>query len=588
MVERDLIIDYRVRVITTGLIVSWFGFVIFSLWTLSLENVDTAASIIALGGFLFGLLILTFAPWRSLLASPLGDWLIVVWTVAAILAVMMFEVRRNDQPDGIGFLLVTFFAAATLIPNRTLITIGTISGIAFAATVIGANGYDTIALSGHLLPFVGAIVFVLLLSVGIRTQLDQTNEAYLLLADREAALAVQERELSQLYDVSRTIGAGSKLNEVLPELVGRVAQAVNARIGLILLYNPQTELLDLMSPIWVSGHTVHADEIKLALDEHGIGQRVFMSGDGQVLNDLNTEDRRDRLVAELEAASVAAVALRIENRTIGVLLVGDKSGGFSEDDLETLESVAAPAALVLNQMTRYEEARSASERMAELAQMKTDFVSVVSHELRTPLTSIIGALGTLKRPELAPEDPRAQQLIEMAEKQSNRLKTLIEDLLVMSRIEADSLPVRPEEVPLDPFLVDLIGSLPNGDMVSYIPVPGIGTVRSDPDHLARVVTNLVENAIKYGGDGKVELHTTVSRGEVQISIVDRGPGIPYEQHDVIFERFTQLQPHTTRSKGGAGLGLSIVKGLVEAMNGRVWYEPTVGGGATFTVAIPTS
>ncbi|MCL1593057.1 MAG: ATP-binding protein, partial [Actinomycetia bacterium] len=304
--------------------------------------------------------------------------------------------------------------------------------------------------------------------------------------------------------------------------------------------------------------------------------------------DLNTEDRRDRLVAELEAASVAAVALRIENRTIGVLLVGDKSGGFSEDDLETLESVAAPAALVLNQMTRYEEARSASERMAELAQMKTDFVSVVSHELRTPLTSIIGALGTLKRPELAPEDPRAQQLIEMAEKQSNRLKTLIEDLLVMSRIEADSLPVRPEEVPLDPFLVDLIGSLPNGDMVSYIPVPGIGTVRSDPDHLARVVTNLVENAIKYGGDGKVELHTTVSRGEVQISIVDRGPGIPYEQHDVIFERFTQLQPHTTRSKGGAGLGLSIVKGLVEAMNGRVWYEPTVGGGATFTVAIPTS
>ncbi|NHZ70329.1 MAG: GAF domain-containing protein [Proteobacteria bacterium] len=388
--------------------------------------------------------------------------------------------------------------------------------------------------------------------------------------------------------MSRTIGAGSKLNEVLPELVGRVAQAVNARIGLILLYNPETELLDLMSPIWVSGHTVHADEIKMALDEHGIGQRVFMSGDGQVLNDLDNEDRRDRLVAELEAASVAAVALRIENRTIGVLLVGDKSGGFSEDDLETLESVAAPAALVLNQMTRYEEARSASERMAELAQMKTDFVSVVSHELRTPLTSIIGALGTLKRPELAPEDPRAQQLIEMAEKQSNRLRTLIEDLLVMSRIEADSLPVRPEEIPLDSFLVDLIESLPNGDRVSYVPVPGIGTVRSDPDHLARVVTNLVENAIKYGGDGMVEVHTTVSRGEVQMSIVDHGPGIPYEQHDVIFERFTQLQPHTTRSKGGAGLGLSIVKGLVEAMNGRVWYEPTVGGGATFTVTIPTS
>ncbi|GMQ97611.1 MAG: hypothetical protein BMS9Abin17_0110 [Acidimicrobiia bacterium] len=585
--ERDLIIDYRVKVVTTGLIVSWFGFVIFALWTLSLEDVDTAATIIALGGFLFGLVILTFAPWRSLLASRLGDWLLVVWTVAAILAVMMFEVRRELQPNGIGFLLVTFFAAATLVSNRTLITIGGVSGIAFAATVIALSGFDTATLGGHLLPFIGAIVFVLLLSVGIRAQLDQTNEAYQQLADRESALAIQERELSQLYDVSRTIGAGSKLNEVLPELVGRVAQSVNARIGLVLLYDPDAELLGLMSPIWVSGHTVHADDFQMALDEYGIGQRVFMSGDGQILNELAEDGVRDRLVGELEATTVAAVALRIENRTIGVLLVGDKPDGFSESDLETLESVAAPAALVLNQMTRYEEARSASERMAELAQMKTDFVSVVSHELRTPLTSIIGALGTLKRPELAPEDPRARSLIEMAEKQSNRLRTLIEDLLVMSRIEADSLPIRPEEIKLDPFLADLIESWPNGDRVSYEPVPGMGTVRSDPDHLARVVTNLLDNAMKYGGDGQIELQTTVSRGEVHLSVIDHGPGIPYDQHEQIFERFTQLQPNTTRSEGGAGLGLSIVKGLVEAMDGRIWYEPTVGGGATFTVAIPT-
>jgi len=93
--------------------------------------------------------------------------------------------------------------------------------------------------------------------------------------------------------------------------------------------------------------------------------------------------------------------------------------------------------------------------------------------------------------------------------------------------------------------------------------------------------------MKYGGDGQIELQTTVSRGEVHLSVIDHGPGIPYDQHEQIFERFTQLQPNTTRSKGGAGLGLSIVKGLVESMNGRIWYEPTLGGGATFTVAIPT-
>ena len=102
---------------------------------------------------------------------------------------------------------------------------------------------------------------------------------------------------------------------------------------------------------------------------------------------------------------------------IGVLVVGDKATPFTPLDVETLESVAAPAALVLNQMARYEAARSTGERMAELAELKTDFVSVVSHELRTPLTSIIGALTTLQRPELMPEDPRAKQLVDMAAKQ---------------------------------------------------------------------------------------------------------------------------------------------------------------------------
>ena len=224
--------------------------------------------------------------------------------------------------------------------------------------------------------------------------------------------------------------------------------------------------------------------------------------------------------------------------------------------------------------------------MAELAELKTDFVSVVSHELRTPLTSIIGALTTLQRPELMPTDPRAVQLVDMAAKQSNRLRTLIEDLLVMSRIEAESLPVRPEEIDLEPFIVELLGVLPGGEVVDHVPNETIGRVVADPDHLARVLTNLVDNAIKYGSDDDIALTTASVSGEIHICVIDHGPGIPYEQHDRMFDRFTQLQPHATRSKGGAGLGLSIVRGLVEAMDGRVWYEPTHGGGATFTVAIP--
>jgi K+-sensing histidine kinase KdpD len=584
----DLMIDYRIRVIRTGLIVSWLGMIALTLWALSLESVNEFAVVVALGSFAVGLLIVTFAPWRAMLTSQVSDWTILVWIFAALLAVLIYETTSMGTPNGTGFLLVLFFAAATLIPTRAMITVAIGTTITYSAAVLTSGVTEASSFVGAFLPFIGATVFVLLISVGIRTQLEAADAAYRSVSYQGAELARQEQELTRLYEVSRTIGAGSKLDEVLPELIGRVADSVKARIGLVLLYDASTESLELMSPIWVSGHTVSADEFSLGLDEPGISQRVFMSGDAMVVNDTATTQARDRLAEELEAERVAVVAMRVENRTIGVLLVGDKEIDFTDEDIATLESVAAPAALVLNQMARFEEVRSTGERMTELAQLKTDFVSVVSHELRTPLTSIIGAIGTLQRPELLPEDPRAQQLIAMAAKQANRLRTLIEDLLVMSRIEADSLPIRPEEIELEPFLVELIEALPSGDRVDHEPTTGVGRVVADPDHLARVVTNLIENATKYGGDGSIEVVAASNRNEVNLSVIDHGPGISYEQHEVIFERFTQLQPHATRSKGGAGLGLSIVKGLVEAMHGRVWYEPTPGGGATFTVAIPTS
>ena len=585
LTEKNMIVDYRIRVIHAGLIVSWVALLLFLFWVMSLDIFRDAGAV--LGGFTAGLVILTLAPWRSMLTSSVGDWAILMWSAAALMAVMIHEVTLGGQTNGVGFLLVLFFATATLLPDRALITLGVATIITFSGTVFAASNVTVTVLAELLLPFIAATIFVLLISVSVRTQLEATDAAYRAVTHEGAELARQERELTHLYEVSRTIGSGSKLDEVLPELIGRVAESVDARVGLVLLYDADTEHLQLMSPIWVSGHTVRADEFSLGLDEPGVAQRVFMSGDSQIINDTSENSEPDRLADELDAHRVAVVAMRIEDRTIGVLLVGDKDTDFTDDDLGTLESVAAPAALVLNQMARFEEARSMSDRMAELAQLKTDFVSVVSHELRTPLTSIIGAIGTLQRPELLPDDPRAQQLIEMAAKQANRLRTLIEDLLVMSRIEADSLPVRPERIDVAAFLIELIDALPNGESVTFDPVSDVGYVRSDPDHLTRVMTNLVENAMKYSGEGQIEIATSSHRNEVHISIIDHGPGIAYEQHDAIFERFTQLQPHATRSRGGAGLGLSIVKGLVEAMDGRVWYEPTPGGGATFTVAIPT-
>jgi signal transduction histidine kinase len=296
----------------------------------------------------------------------------------------------------------------------------------------------------------------------------------------------------------------------------------------------------------------------------------------------------DGLLHDLDATRAAAVPLHRESRTIGVLMVTDKeTGPFEESDLSLLKSLAAPAALVLEHFTRFEEAKATSEKMTELAQLKSDFVSVTSHELRTPLTSIIGSLATLARPELAPTDPGALQLLASAQRQADRLKRLIEDLLTASRLDNRALPLRPQSIEIAEFVQDAVRSLPAADeFVSLDLATGIPTLHADPDHVRRIVVNLVENSMKYAPGSKIEVVAKASGKEVWVSVVDHGPGVPYELHDHIFDRFTQVGDHTTRVKGGTGLGLSIVRGLAETMGGRVWYEPTVGGGATFSLALP--
>ncbi len=225
--------------------------------------------------------------------------------------------------------------------------------------------------------------------------------------------------------------------------------------------------------------------------------------------------------------------------------------------------------------------------MAELAQLKSDFVSVVSHELRTPLTSVIGALSTLARPELAPDNPTSLSLIDSATTQANRLKHLIEDLLTVSKIDNQALPIRLEVVDVEAVLKRIVEIVPTWQEVVTVDVaPLLPPVALDVDHFSRAITNLLDNAHKYAEGSTIELTGRAVHDEVWIAVVDHGEGIPHEYHDTIFERFTQIERPDTRFKGGTGLGLNIVKDLTEAMGGRAWLEQTEGGGASFTLAFP--
>ena len=317
----------------------------------------------------------------------------------------------------------------------------------------------------------------------------------------------------------------------------------------------------------------------------GVVTQTYRAGKPLYVREVDQDTDSHVLLKELGLKQALVAPLKVESLRVGVIIVGDPYvGTFTEDQLDQLGSLAAPAGLVLSQIGRYEAQADMTRRLEEVAQMKSDFVSTVSHELRTPLTSIIGSLDTVNRPELAPTQPTAQQLLSTARRQAGRLQRLIDDLLVVSRIDRGAIPVHLEAIPVRQAFDEV------NRVVSIEPTfavePETLTVEADRDHLSRILINLVENAAKYAAGSSVELFAWERGQRAMIAVVDHGPGIPEGERERAFERFTQVDQSDTRSKGGTGLGLSIVRSLAEVMNGSVRVEETEGGGATFVVELP--
>jgi two-component system phosphate regulon sensor histidine kinase PhoR len=200
------------------------------------------------------------------------------------------------------------------------------------------------------------------------------------------------------------------------------------------------------------------------------------------------------------------------------------------------------------------------------------------------LTSIIGSLDTVNRPELQPDSTTAQELLSTARRQAGRLQRLIDDLLVVSRIDRGAIPIHLETIRLEDLLREIAHTVSIDPKVTVEPADL--AVEADKDHLSRIMINLVENAGKYAAGSPVEIYGYDKGQKGVIAIVDHGPGIPEHEKERVFERFTQIDQSDTRSKGGTGLGLSIVRSLAEVMHGSVKVEDTEGGGATFVVQLP--
>jgi PAS domain S-box-containing protein len=220
---------------------------------------------------------------------------------------------------------------------------------------------------------------------------------------------------------------------------------------------------------------------------------------------------------------------------------------------------------------------------------KSDFVATISHELRTPMTAVYGAAVTLVRREADLTPDQRQTLLEMIATQAARLSQITEEVLLTSQLDRGELRVEQEPVQVAEVVEQSVEAmrpqLPDSKTIEIEISDGVGTASGDSDRLQQVLVNLLDNAIKYGGD-RVEVRAARTNGVVRIVVADTGPGISLGDRQRIFEKFYRADPHLARAPSGTGLGLYISRELTERMGGRLELSPEPGAGATFVVELP--
>ena len=233
-------------------------------------------------------------------------------------------------------------------------------------------------------------------------------------------------------------------------------------------------------------------------------------------------------------------------------------------------------------------------RLRELEGVRQDFVANVSHELRTPLSLIKGATETLI--DGAKNDPVAlDRLLTIVDRHADRLTLLIDDLLLLSKLDSGRVVLNPEPTPLRTAVQEVMDDLApralSRGMRLENAVPEGLVAQADRDRLRQVVSNLIDNGIKYGRAAGTVVVTgrRLETGRLEVGVQDDGPGIPPEAQARVFERFYRVDKARSREQGGTGLGLAIVKHVVQAHGGEVWVaSPAVGTGTAFYFTLPAT
>jgi signal transduction histidine kinase len=414
------------------------------------------------------------------------------------------------------------------------------------------------------------------------------------------------KEISALYDVTKTVNQSLDLGAVLQEVIEKFNEIFRFRSTRIYLADPQTGDLRVQASYSMDGKG--SDRVRTFRRGEGIIGKVAESGEPMIFEDLRTDSRYQQMSSskntrETGNAFLAIFPIMAKFKTVGTILCnGSAPRRLTPGEIQLIASMAAQIGVAVENARLYSETKQktlelerANREMLEASRAKADFLAAMSHELRTPLNVIIGNADLCRDGFLGDLSVKQKDAIEKILRYSRILLKLISDVLTLTKIEAKKMSIDPSTFEIAEVIEQVetyVEQLNHNGRVSISwNVPSnLRPLTTDALKLEEILQNLIGNAYKFTPSGSIEIRVRDLRRKrrIEFAVSDTGIGIKPEDLDKIFDEFHQLEEAHTGSYFGVGLGLSIIKKYLDLMKGDIRVESTPGAGSTFTFTLPYS
>jgi PAS domain S-box-containing protein len=413
----------------------------------------------------------------------------------------------------------------------------------------------------------------------------------------EHALGDTVDRIREQFRLSHKMSLSRKPGDVLKILMSARGLRSAQRSALLFFNNPDLGPIHgvELTAFWQSGKPLSTWESEPDLYEDPAFLELLHPRQTLMITVINSDSRITpqmcELLREINITSLVIFPLSVLGHWLGVLII------YFEQEININHTELRNLKVLINQLTitifnlKLLDDEEKSRQMAERAnEIKTEFLAMISHELRTPLTSIIGFTTTLLAENITWNPNEQRDFIETIHQETIRLQELIDHLLDLSRLDVGMLPVLKRPETLEKILDDAnaqLQTLTEKHLLSIDLPDQLPLVHVDAKRIVQVLVNLVKNASAYAPEGtEINIKASVCGKFVQINVKDAGPGIPMGDRKNIFKAFMRGRGQENSFPNGAGLGLAICKGLVEAHGGRIWIRNMNSPGTTFAFTIP--